>query len=80
MNIMNNGAMGNPFAKIKGEVIIHNNYKPAFMLKHMVKDLQLARSEGWKTPMAELAFQSFQKAQPQFGDEDLIAIRKYLEQ
>ena len=79
MNIMNNGAMGNPFAKIKGEAIIQDNYKPAFMLKHMVKDLGLARAEGWKTPMAELAFQSFQKAQAQYGDEDLIAIRKHLE-
>lgn len=80
MNIMNNGAMGNPFAKIKGDLIIHDNYKPAFMLKHMVKDLGLARAEGWNTPMAELAFQSFQKAQAQYGEEDLIAIRKFLEQ
>lgn len=80
MNIMNNGAMGNPFARIKGEAILHNNYKPAFLLKHMVKDLGLARDEGWKTPMAEGVFQSFRMAQPQYGDEDLIAIRKYLEQ
>jgi len=79
MNIMNNGAMGNVYAKIKGELIIHDNYKPAFYLKHMVKDLGLARAEGWKTPMAELAFESFQKAQTQYGDEDLIAIRKFLE-
>jgi 3-hydroxyisobutyrate dehydrogenase len=79
MNIMNNGAMGNVYAKIKGDLIIHDNYKPAFYLKHMVKDLGLARAEGWKTPMAELAFESFQKAQAQHGDEDLIAIRKYLE-
>ncbi|HEY4337267.1 MAG TPA: NAD(P)-dependent oxidoreductase [Puia sp.] len=80
MNIMNNGAMGNVYAKIKGDLIAHDNYKPAFMLKHMVKDLGLARAEGWKTPMAELAFESFQKAQAQHGDEDLIAIRKYLEE
>jgi len=79
MNIMNNGAMGNVYAKIKGDLIIHDNYKPAFYLKHMVKDLGLARAEGWKTPMAELAFESFQKAQAQYGDQDLIAIRKYLE-
>lgn len=79
MNVMNNGAMGNVYAKIKGDLIIHDNYKPAFYLKHMVKDLGLARAEGWKTPMAELAFESFQKAQAKYGDEDLIAIRKYLE-
>jgi 3-hydroxyisobutyrate dehydrogenase len=79
MNVMNNGAMANPFAKIKGELIINDNYKPAFMLKHMVKDLGLARAEGWNTPMAELAFQSFQQAQSEYGEKDLIAIRKYLE-
>jgi 3-hydroxyisobutyrate dehydrogenase len=80
MNIMNSGAMGNPYAKIKGEAIINNNYKAAFMLRHMVKDLGLARAEGWKTPLAELTFQSFQQAQAKFGDEDLIAIRKFLDQ
>lgn len=79
MNIVNNGAMANAYAKIKGDLIINNNYKPAFALKWIVKDLGLARSEGWKTPLAELAFQSFQKAQPKFGEEDLIAIRKALE-
>jgi 3-hydroxyisobutyrate dehydrogenase len=79
MNIMNNGAMGNVFAKIKGEAIINNNYAPAFMLKHMVKDLALARAEGWNTPLAEQVFQSFQQAQARHGEEDLIAIRKDLE-
>jgi len=79
MNIMNNNALGNVFAKIKGEAIINNNYAPAFMLKHMVKDLGLARAEGWNTPLAEQAFQAFQKAESRYGEEDLIAIRKYLE-
>jgi 3-hydroxyisobutyrate dehydrogenase len=79
MTIMNNGAMGNPFSKIKGEAIIADNYKPAFLLKHMVKDLGLARDEGWDTPLAELAFQSYRQAEARFGEEDLIAIRKSLE-
>jgi 3-hydroxyisobutyrate dehydrogenase len=79
MNIINNGAMSNGYAKIKGDLIINNNYKPAFALKWIVKDLGLARSEGWKTPLAELAYQSFQEAKSNFGDEDLIAIRKALE-
>jgi len=29
--------------------------------------------------MAELAFQSYQQAQAQYAEEDLIAIRKYLQ-
>ncbi|HXB07014.1 MAG TPA: NAD(P)-dependent oxidoreductase [Puia sp.] len=78
MNIMNNGAMANFYAKLKGEAIIADNYKPAFALKLIAKDLRLARAEGWNTPMAEVAFQSFQQAQSRFGEEDLIAIKKYL--
>jgi len=78
MNIVNNGAMANAYAKIKGEAIINDNYKAAFALKWIVKDLGLARAEGWSTPLAELAYQSFRQAQAQYGEEDLIAIRKYL--
>jgi 3-hydroxyisobutyrate dehydrogenase len=78
MNIVNNGAMANAYAKIKGDLVINNNYKAAFALKWIVKDLGLARSEGWQTPLAEQAFQSFREAQAQFGEEDLIAIRKSL--
>ncbi len=76
MTIMNNGAMGNAFAKIKGESIVNDNYKPAFALKWMVKDLGLAHAEGWDTPLAEQVFQSFQQAQVKYGEEDLIAIKK----
>jgi 3-hydroxyisobutyrate dehydrogenase len=79
MTIVNNGAMANPYAKIKGDLILNNNYKPAFALKLIVKDLGLARAEGWDTPMAELAYKTFQQAQPQYGEEDLIAIKKYFD-
>jgi 3-hydroxyisobutyrate dehydrogenase len=79
LTIVNNGAMASIYMKVKGDLILHNNYKPAFALKHLVKDLGLARAEGWDTPMAELAYNTFQKAQSPFGEEDLIAIKKYFD-
>ena len=79
LTIMNNSALGNVFAKIKGDAILNDNYKPAFALKHIVKDLRLAKAEGWGTPLAETAYQSFQQAQARFGEEDIIAIKKQLD-
>ena len=39
--LVNNGAMGNVFIKIKAEAILQNDYRPAFALKHIAKDLRL---------------------------------------
>ncbi len=78
ITLINNSAMGNVFAKIKGDAILQNNYKAAFALKHIAKDLRLAKQEGLDTPMGEVAFQSFQQAEPVLGEEDIISIIKYI--
>jgi 3-hydroxyisobutyrate dehydrogenase len=78
ITLINNSALGNPFSKIKGDAIIQNNYKAAFALKHIAKDLRLAKVEGLKTPMGEIAFQTFQQAEPVLGEEDIIAIIKHI--
>jgi 3-hydroxyisobutyrate dehydrogenase len=78
LNIFNNSALGNVFGKIKGDAILQDNYKPAFALKLIAKDLRLAKAEGWNTPMAETTWQSFQQAEPGFGDQDIIAILQWL--
>lgn len=80
MAILNSGALANIFGKMKGEAILENNYKPAFAVKHIAKDLRLARAEGWHTPLAENAWQSYQQAEGKFGEEDMIAIYKQLSQ
>ncbi len=80
LNIFNNSALGNVFGKIKGDAILQDNYKAAFALKLIAKDLRLARTEGWNTPLAETAWQSFQQAEPGFGDQDIIAILRSLAQ
>jgi 3-hydroxyisobutyrate dehydrogenase len=74
--MIGNSAMGNVFTKIKGDAILQNNYKAAFALKHIAKDLRLAKEAGLITPMGEAAFQTFQQAEPVLGEEDIIAIIK----
>jgi 3-hydroxyisobutyrate dehydrogenase len=78
ITIINNSAMGNVFTKIKGDAIIQNNYKAFFALKHIAKDLRLAKEEGLSTPMGEAAFKTFQQAEPVWGEEDIISIIKHI--
>jgi 3-hydroxyisobutyrate dehydrogenase len=79
LNLINNSALANPFMKIKGDAILSNNYKPAFSLKNITKDLRLAKDIGLATPMGEAVLKSFSDAEAEFGNEDLIAIKKHLE-
>src|SRR5882672_3986620 len=57
LNLINNSALGNTFSKIKGDAIIQNNYRAVFALKHIAKDLRLAKGEGLATPLAKVVFQ-----------------------
>lgn len=76
LEIINNSALGSPYLKIKGEAILQNNYQPAFALKHIVKDLRLAKESGLNTPLCETAYSTFKKAESESGEEDIIAIFK----
>jgi 3-hydroxyisobutyrate dehydrogenase len=78
ITLINNSALGNPFMKIKGEAILQDRFQAAFSLKNATKDLRLAKGEGLGTPLAETALQTFQEAEPKFGDLDIIAILKEL--
>ena len=79
ITLVNNSALGNVFIKIKGEAIIRDNYNAAFALKHIAKDLRLAKDIGLNTPLGEVAYQSFQDAEATLGNEDIIAIIKQLQ-
>ncbi len=79
ITLVNNSALGNVFTKIKGDAIIKNNYQAAFALKHIAKDLRLAKGEGLTTPLGEVAFETFQQAEPALGEEDIIAIIKQID-
>jgi len=76
LNLLNNGAIANIFTKIKGDAIIAGNYKPAFALKHIVKDLNLAKAIGLDSPLAKTALNTFEAASVAYGEEDLIAVIK----
>ena len=79
LDLLGNAAIANPFTRLKGDAIINNSFKPAFSLKNIVKDLKLSRDIGLTTPMGEAALKTFEAAIPEHGDEDLIAIYKYLD-
>ncbi|GAA4196633.1 NAD(P)-dependent oxidoreductase [Pedobacter jeongneungensis] len=76
LNLINNGAIANVFTKIKGDAIVADNYKPAFALKHIVKDLNLAKNIGLGSPLAKTALNTFEAATAKYGEEDLIAVIK----
>ena len=78
LNLINSSALGNAFSKIKGDAIIQNNYRAAFALKHIAKDLRLAKDEGLATPLAKVVFQTFQQAEFLLGEEDIIAVIKQI--
>jgi 3-hydroxyisobutyrate dehydrogenase len=78
LNIINNGAMSSAYLKIKGDAILQNRFQAAFALKHIVKDLRLARESGLNTPLGETAYKTFKEAEGEFGEEDIISIIKEL--
>jgi 3-hydroxyisobutyrate dehydrogenase len=78
LELINNAAIGNIFTKIKGDAIIADNYKAAFALKHIVKDLNLAKAEGISSPLAKTALNTFGDAAAKYGEEDIIAVIKQL--
>jgi len=79
LDIVSNSAMGNVYMKIKGDAILQNNFQAAFALKHIAKDLRLAKQSGLKSPLGETIFKTFQEAEGEYGEEDIIAVIKKLE-
>ena len=79
LTIINEGACGNGITKIKTPSILNNTYPAAFALKHLVKDLRLAKEAGLATPLINPLFNSYEKAQQEgLGEEDVMAIIKSL--
>lgn len=78
LTLIENSALGNVFSKIKGEAIVNDNYNAAFALKHIVKDLNLAKSEGLAFPLAQAALKTYEDASQAYGSEDIIAVLKAL--
>jgi len=79
LNIVNNGAAGSGITKLKSAAILADNFKAAFALKHLAKDLRLAEQQGMHLPAGKAVAASYQAANNELGDEDMIAIIKYLD-
>ncbi|WP_158797453.1 NAD(P)-dependent oxidoreductase [Pedobacter sp. L105] len=76
--IINAAAVGSGLTKMKTENIIHNDFKPAFALKLLAKDIRLAKASGMDTPVGESLSATLQGALEKHGEEDMIAVLKYL--
>jgi len=77
--IINASAVGCGMTKMKTDNIINDNFKPAFALDLLKKDLRLATENGMDTPAGKSVYQTLQAASDKgYGDEDMIAVLKYL--
>ena len=80
LTIINEGACGNGITKLKSAAILNNDDPAAFALKHLVKDLNLAKDAGLNSPLIKPLADSFDAAQNNgLGEEDAMAIMKYLQ-
>lgn len=81
LTIINEGACGNGITRGKTPAILANEFPAAFALKHLVKDLRLAKEAGLGMPLFAPLFQSYQQAmQSGLGEKDVMAIMQYLEE
>ncbi len=80
LTIINEGAVGSGITKLKTAPILKNEFPAAFALKHITKDLRLATEQGIDSPLAGPTYQTYKAAMDSgLGEEDLMAIIKYLE-
>lgn len=81
MPLINAGAVGSAMTKLKTDNIVNDNFKPAFALKLLAKDIRLAASNGMDTPLGKSINSTLAGAvQAGLGEEDMIAVVKYLQQ
>jgi len=81
LTIINEGALANGITKGKAPSILNKEFPAAFALKHLAKDLRLADQQGLQTPLFQPVLHSFQQAlQNGLGEEDVMAIFKYLQE
>lgn len=75
LQIINAGACGNGITTIKTTSILNDSYPAAFALKHLVKDLRLAKEAGLDSPLIHPLYESYVTAEKEgLGDQDVMAI------
>ncbi|MBB5637859.1 3-hydroxyisobutyrate dehydrogenase [Pedobacter cryoconitis] len=77
--LINAGAVGSGMTKMKTENIINNDFKAAFALKLLAKDIRLAGANGLNTPIGLSLSNTLDAAvQKGLGEDDMIAVLKYI--
>jgi len=77
--LINASAVGCGVTKMKTDNIINDDFKPAFALKLLAKDIRLATENGMDTPIGKSLHTTLQSATTKgYGDQDMIAVFKYL--
>jgi 3-hydroxyisobutyrate dehydrogenase len=77
--LINASAVGSALTKLKTDNIINNDFKAAFALKLLTKDIRLATENGMDTPAGQAVYSTLQAAIKEgHGDEDMTAVLKYL--
>lgn len=79
LNIINSSVCASGMTQIKTPAIINRDFKPAFPLKYMYKDLKLSKEIGLTSSLGSLMLELYGQANPTFGEEDLMAIFSYME-
>lgn len=79
LEIINESASGSGATKVKTPLLIEDDYKPAFSLDLMLKDILLAKNAGADFPLGQTLIETYQSAQNEgFGKDDVIGIINYL--
>lgn len=79
LDIINESASGSGATKVKTPLLTEDNYKPAFALDLMLKDILLAKNAGAEFPLSEILIDTYQAAHDDgFGKDDVIGIINYL--
>lgn len=82
--IIAGSGMNSPLFQAKQTMLVQEVYPPAFMFKHMTKDLFLAKErvpQLEQLPLLEAVTASYQTAlEAGLGEQDMIAIQQYLKE
>ncbi|VTR54603.1 2-hydroxy-3-oxopropionate reductase [Sphingobacterium thalpophilum] len=81
LEIINDSASGSGATKVKTPLLIAEDYKPAFALDLMLKDIRLAQQAGANYPLIGTLLDTYQKAQGNgLGQQDVIGIIESIKQ
>jgi len=77
--LINAGAVGSGMTKMKTENIVNKDFRAAFALKLLAKDIKLAVANGLNTPVGLSLSGTLNAAvQDGLGEDDMIAVLKYI--